>query len=474
MNENAKLITKILAQGFVDGGMGAAFNYPGFFSHELFSLVGGTEIQLSEKHTYAEAFGSSLAGKRTLVSFKNVGLNVAADTFLHSIIGGVGAGLVLLITDDIDVWGSQESQDSRHFIDFYGGILLEPKNIQDAYDIARGSFALSESLNLPVVIRITNQHLIMMNGTVERKDKLSIMGDVTTRKEDVIVHPYYWASQYQSLQDRMKRVSFLEAYDEFIPFHSATKRLVILFGATQTIESSILNDTKSADILRVGLLPLSKGVRDLVINPRYEEIIVVEYGQAYVHEKVSALSSQPVQSVIPDILADPKQFTEWVRDERLFKAVEKVKNETGVFVFSDITRSTVESRHVVDASLSYGAAVSTGIGFAKSAQNGQFVMSIVGDGSLNHEGLDVLNYAAKHDVNVTVVIVDNGGLWCTGGQVPAISIEAAIRSYGHNIVTVDIETDSLDSIKDALTTAVNNKGFSLMVAKATMGSFRGE
>ena len=474
MNEDAKLITKTLAQGFIDGGMDAVFNYPGFFSHELFKLTGGTEIQLSEKHTYAEAFGSSLAGKRTLVSFKNVGLNVAADTFLHSVIGGVGAGLVLLITDDIDVWGSQESQDSRHFLDFYGGILLEPKNIQDAYEIARGSFALSEALNLPVVVRITNQHLIMTEGTVERKEKLSIEANVSTRKEDVIVHPYYWVSQYRSLQERIKAVASLEVYDEYISSSADAKRLVVIFGAAQTIETLVKNGDRPYDVVRVGLLPLSQRIQDIVRKPQYEEIIVVEYGQAYVHEKVSALSSRPVQSIIPDILASPKQFTEWVRDKRLFEALERVKNETNAFIFSDITRSTVESRHIVDASLSYGAAVSTGIGFAKSAQDESAIISIVGDGSLNHEGLDVLTYAAKHNINMTVIIVDNGGLWCTGGQASALSIEVVIRSYGCDIATIDIDTESVDSIQKTLSTAVDSAGFSLVVAKASMGSFRGE
>lgn len=474
MNKDAKLITKSLAQGFVDGGMGAAFNYPGFFSHELFSLIGGTEIQLSEKHTYAEAFGSSLAGKRTLVSFKNVGLNVAADTFLHSVIGGVGAGLVLLVTDDIDVWGSQESQDSRHFLDFYGGILLEPKDIQDAYDIARGSFALSEELNLPVVIRITNQHLVMTEGVVERKEELYITSDVTTRKEDVIVHPYYWASQYKSLQDRAKRAASLATYDKYTTRRADAKRLIVLFGATQSIEGLVLNEDQPSDVLCVGLLPLSRSVQDIVTRSQYEEIVVLEYGQAYVYEKVAALSSRPVRSITPDILVAPKQFTAWARDERLFEAIERVKSKTDAFVFSDITRSTVESRHVVDASLSYGAAVSTGIGFAKSMKAGQSVVSIVGDGSLNHEGLEVLNYAAKRNVNITVIIVDNGGLWCTGGQEPAISIETTVRSYGHEVTVVDINTDSVNSIEAVISKAVISKGFSLLVAKATMGSFRGE
>lgn len=474
MNEDAKLITKTLAQGFIDGGMDAAFNYPGFFSHELFKLIGGTEIQLSEKHTYAEAFGSSLAGRRTLVSFKNVGLNVAADTFLHSVIGGVGAGLVLLITDDIDVWGSQESQDSRHFLDFYGGVLLEPKNIQDAYETARGSFALSEKLNLPVVIRITNQHLIMTEGAVKRKEKLSIEADVSTRKENVIVHPYYWVSQYRSLQERMKHVLSLEIYDEYVSTSTDAKHLVVIFGATQAIETLVEHNNQPYDVVRVGLLPLSQSVQDIITKSQYDEITVVEYGQAYVYEKVSALSSRPVKSIIPDILASPKQFTEWVRDERLFEALERMKKETNAFVFSDITRSTVESRHVVDASLSYGAAVSTGIGFAKSVRNERAVISVVGDGSLNHEGLDVLNYAAKNNINMTVIVVDNGGLWCTGGQSSALSIETAIRSYGHNIAITDIDAESVDSIKNTLSAALLSTGFSIVVAKASMGSFRGE
>lgn len=472
MND-AKLITKALAQGFIDGGMQAAFNYPGFFSHELFRLVGGKQIQLSERHTYAEAFGSSLAAKRTLVSFKNVGLNVASDAFLHSQIGGVGAGLVLLITDDIDVWGSQESQDSRHFMDFYGGILLEPKNLQDAYEIARESFTISEEFRLPVVIRITNEHLRLNDGVVERLGEMPAATDVNIRREDAVVHPYYWVHQYNSLQKRLMSVASLKGYVEYISQPNA-KHLIVLFGATQSIEQPVLNSYQSVDVLRISLLPLSKFVQEKIKSAQYEEIVVVEYGQAYVYEKVAALAIKQVRSVIPNILANPRQFTEWIRDKNLFEALERVKNQTSAFIFSDITRSTVESRHVVDASLSYGTAVSAGIGYAKSASDNRPVITIVGDGSLNHEGLDVLNYAKRQNSNLTVIIVDNGGLWCTGGQETAVSVEATIRAYGHDVVLVDIDTDSVDVIEAVIKGAIKNPGFSLLLAKATMGSFRGE
>lgn len=114
-------VLEAMAEALKKGGIQAAYNFPGFHSHKLFDLLDGGITSTNEKIAYELAWGSSQAGRPTLVTFKNVGLNDAADPFVNSLLTGAGAGLVLVVTDDIELQGSQCILDSRHYFSFYGG-----------------------------------------------------------------------------------------------------------------------------------------------------------------------------------------------------------------------------------------------------------------------------------------------------------------------------------------------------------------
>ena len=475
MNRDLKPVTKILAAGFIAGGMKKAYNYPGFFSHELFAQLGEHSIQLSEKHTFAEAFGSSLAGKRTVVTFKNVGLNVAADAYLHSVIAGVNAGLVLVIFDDIDVWGSQESQDSRHFLDFYGGLLLEPSNLQDAYSFARHSFRMSEEYNVPVVIRITNAHL-----NIKDKEIDTITSDTSDRKKIVkgmkssfIVHPYYWHDQYKALQ--LKNQQIVNSAEFTVAVQKPkNKELVIVFGAADNLISKLPSASTNYDVIRVYQLPIHSSLLKTIIYKSYESVYILEYGQSYLWEKISANLLVPTHSIVPSIMDNAKQFKPWNLDGNLFEAIQKLKESDEIFVVSDITRSTVEKHQVVDAALSYGSALSVSCGFAKAKLENEKVICIAGDGSATHEGLDTINYAHRNNLQLTLIIVDNGGLWCTGGQAAALNIHEYLKQHFLPFKHIDINHDKTQHIASVIQSSLKNIGFSIILAKTDMGTLRNE
>jgi indolepyruvate ferredoxin oxidoreductase alpha subunit len=169
MNKNIEAL-EALCHGLLDGGCNYVTNFPGFYSHDIFSMLRGKHIALNEKVAYEMGFGASLAGARTVVTFKSFGLNVAADPFLNSMVSGINAGLVVILTEDVEVAGSQCRQDSRYYRDFYGGLWFEPTNIQEAYQIAYNAFKWSEELDIPIVIRLTNQ-FFEISGEYERQKK---------------------------------------------------------------------------------------------------------------------------------------------------------------------------------------------------------------------------------------------------------------------------------------------------------------
>jgi len=93
-----------------------------------------------------EALGMSYSGKRTLVTMKHVGLNVAADPFVNSGITGTNGGLVVAVADDPSMHSSQNEQDSRHYGKFALVPVFEPSNQQEAYNMPFDAFALSENI----------------------------------------------------------------------------------------------------------------------------------------------------------------------------------------------------------------------------------------------------------------------------------------------------------------------------------------
>lgn len=394
-----------VSQGLVDGGIKAAYNFPGFYSHEIAEKVGCTTMSIDERVAYAEAYGSCLAGTRSVVSFKNVGLSIASDAFLHSIIGGVSAGLVVVVTDDIDVWGSQESQDSRHYFEFFGGLWIEPTDIQHSYDTAYEAAVLSEKYDVPVVIRLTND-LFASHGGVLRKKPLET--SAPTRKHlpsRTVVHPVYHKTQQERLDEKNARIREYVEERVSLPRVSSSDGIVT-FGAAEARTLPAQGDT-----LRVSTLPLpEKALRQFM--SQHDAIDILECGQPIIRNKLVLTNPETtVRSLERQQKGEPVEFTKWDRYENFFSALNVVKEHD--YVSGDITQFTVETYNTVDVALSLGVAVSTAIGI--SDQLG-FAYAISGDCSFSHEGSSIIREALQRGVNICIIIIDNGVSWCTGGQ----------------------------------------------------------
>ncbi|MCB1032431.1 MAG: indolepyruvate ferredoxin oxidoreductase, partial [Acidobacteria bacterium] len=96
-----------VALAALDAGISAAYAYPGTPSTEILEFLkragdGGPKAAWcsNEKTAYETALGVSMAGRRSLVAMKHVGLNVAADPFVNSALVGIRGGLVLAVADD--------------------------------------------------------------------------------------------------------------------------------------------------------------------------------------------------------------------------------------------------------------------------------------------------------------------------------------------------------------------------------------
>ena len=151
-----------IAHGAVRAGAGFACGYPGTPSTEIIETTAGlegihSEWCVNEKVALETAVGASLAGVRTIVTMKHVGLNVAADPFMTLSLTGVNAGLVIVSADDPGMHSSQNEQDNRNYAKFAKIPMLEPSDSQEAYDFVAEAFALSEEFDTPVLLRTTTR-----------------------------------------------------------------------------------------------------------------------------------------------------------------------------------------------------------------------------------------------------------------------------------------------------------------------------
>ena len=451
-----------ISQGLLDGGVESVYNYPGFFSHDIFKQLGGKMISLNERVAYAEAFGASLAGKRSVATFKNVGLNIASDAFLHSIIAGVRAGMVLVVTDDVSVWGSQESQDSRSYFDFFGGLWLEPASLQEAYDFGRDAFELSEEFDVPVVIRLTNPYFELEGSFTRGKEPQKLTRSYPEIKsEKFVVHPVYYMQQQSNLNHKNK---VIQQFCDNKKSSTAKKyqKGVVVVGAIEHL--SITN----ADVFTVNTYPLPQSALKDFLH-QHDEIEVIEHGGRYVAKRLHELTSdKKIGSTLPTSLGKKWPFVRWKRYQTFFDALRSVRPD---MVVADVTQFTVEENDTAKACLSLGTAVSTSIGFAASDPD-KYVFSLSGDCSLLHEGIGIIDEAAKRNLRLGIIVFDNGGSWCTGGQACSGSVYHVLQSKNVGTAQLDYEGASKERIAEELERMRNFDGVSILYLKVPMGSFQ--
>src|SRR5512136_2005470 len=154
-----------MAKGLLEAGIGLVAGYPGTPSSEIIETLAAlkgdlpfhVEWSVNEKVALEVAIGASWTGARAAATMKHVGLNVAADPFMTLAYLGVGGGLVLIVADDPFCHSSQNEQDSRRYAQFAAIPCLDPCDPDEAKEMVKYAFSLSERLNLPVMIRPTTR-----------------------------------------------------------------------------------------------------------------------------------------------------------------------------------------------------------------------------------------------------------------------------------------------------------------------------
>ncbi len=169
-----------IALGAVQAGVGFVAGYPGTPSTEILETVAKhndgsiyVEWSVNEKSAMEVAAGAAYSGVRTMVTMKQVGLNVASDPLMCLAYIGIKGGMVIVVADDPGPISSQTEQDTRHFAQYAKLPVFDPASPEEAYEMIGDAFEYSEKYQTPVLFRPTTR---VCHGctSIELKEKVSL------------------------------------------------------------------------------------------------------------------------------------------------------------------------------------------------------------------------------------------------------------------------------------------------------------
>ncbi|MBK5243743.1 MAG: indolepyruvate ferredoxin oxidoreductase subunit alpha [Eubacteriaceae bacterium] len=510
-----KLLTgnEAIARGAWEAGVKFATAYPGTPSTEILENVAlyhdiVSEWAPNEKVALEAAAGASIGGIRTLCAMKHVGVNVAADPLFTFAYLGVNGGAVLVTADEPGMHSSQNEQDNRNYARHAKVCLFEPSDSQEAKDMIKEAYDVSEKYDMPVLFRMTTR-VCHSKSTVECMDRVEVPDkpyEKNIRKYCPL--PAFAKGMQVKLADNLKR---LELYSNTTPFNyiedNGSDIGVIGSGVAYRYAKEVFGNTVS--YLKIGFsypLPMekirnfSKDKKTLYIFEENDPIMEKEIKAAGIvcigKEKLpsmgeltpdrirEALFGEKVSTIQPNpemVLPRPPTFCAGCPHRGVFYDLGKRKD---VMIFSDIgcySLGLMPPYNASDAMICMGASISAGHGVQKAfdikGDTSKKVVSILGDSTFFHSGITGLMDVTYNKSNTLTIILDNRITGMTGHQQnpgtgydlkgeasPVLDIQAIVTACGvTNVRTID--PNNLKDVNDTITWGLETEGPAVVITR---------
>lgn len=519
--KNILLGDEAIAQGAIDAGLSGVYAYPGTPSTEITEYIQLRESvtprgifcqwATNEKTAMEAALGMTYAGKRALVCMKHVGMNVCADAFVNSAITGVNGGLVVVAADDPSMHSSQNEQDSRFYAKFALIPCFEPSNQQEAYDMTRLAFDLSEKLRVPILMRVTTRmaHSRAMVVTADEK-RAQNAHSLPDNPQHFILLPAFAKRNYADLlaqQPEFVRLSETCGNNSYTR-GSNPKRAIVACGIAYNYMQEA-NIAQGASILKITQYPLPVALINQMVADGVEDILVAEEGQPVVEEllrglvpshitirgrltgdlpRMGELSPDCFKSQIANhksqITNNKSQIGKLVLPGRppsmcqgcghrdMYTALNEVAREYSESrIFGDIgcyTLGALSPFHAIHSCVEMGASITMAKGAADAGQYPS--IAVIGDSTFTHSGMTGLLDCANCNADVLVLISDNLTTGMTGGQDSAGTgkLERICMAMGipeeHVRVVVPL-AKNMDEMKQVIREEINYHGTSVVIAR---------
>lgn len=438
-----------------DGGCRVAAAYPGTPSTEILEVLATypelyAEWSVNEKVSLEVALGASMVGARAFCAMKHVGLNVASDALMTMTVTGTEGGLVIAVADDVGMSSSQNEQDSRYWGRFAHLPVFEPADAQEAYDMTRAAFALSERHHCPVILRLTTR-ICHVKGRVLGAAR------ETCEPTGFVKDPRRWVMVPGNARPRLplmfERDGALRAEAEgsdLNPVIAGSDRRVG-FIASGPAFMHVREAFPDAPVLKLGFahpLPLELA---RTFAEGVEQVVVVEETEALVENELRAagivctgkdilprtgeLSPEVLRPAIAGLLDEVAPAGAEVAAQKVFPrpptmcvacphlgvyyTLSQLRN---ISISGDIgcyTLGAGQPWNALDTCISMGASMGVALGMDKgrgTTDDKKSVVAVIGDSTFLHMGMQGLLDITWNRGNVTVLLLDNRAVGMTGGQ----------------------------------------------------------
>jgi len=456
-----------IAMGAIHAGVGVVTGYPGTPSTEILETIAKknpgniyVEWSVNEKSALEVAAGAAYAGMRTMVTMKQVGLNVASDPLMSLAYIGVKGGMVVVVADDPGPISSQTEQDTRHFGIFSKLPVFDPSSPEEAYLMIGDAFDYSEKYKTPVLFRPTTR-VCHGYATVNLDEKRC-----EVKTEGFIKDPKWAIFPRLSYQNHIK----IEARQPVLGEDFSSYRFNSVIGSGQKgLATGGINYAYTCEALS-GLngeckifkvatphpfpeklaLEFLEGLEEVLVVEELDPVIEKElvylcgkhhlpvriYGKLTQHiqnagentvESVTVALSKfleiPVQPPkrpenLPALPVRPPVLCAGCPHRASFYAVkEAMKGQKAVFS-GDIgcyTLGNAKPLEMVDTCLCMGAGITIAQGLHR-AEPETINFAFIGDSTFFHSGIPGVINAVYNETNIVMIVLDNSTTAMTGHQ----------------------------------------------------------
>lgn len=489
-----------IARGVIEAGASIAAAYPGNPSSDILDtlakaskdLAMHVEWSVNEKVALEVAAAAAMTGLRGVAAMKQNGLNVACDFLLNLNLSGVRGGLVVVVCDDPSGISSTNEQDTRLFARMGELPLLEPSSFQEAKDMTKEAFELSEKLGLPVLLHSVTR-LSHARGNVTLGPLPTLSPTPSFDRSRPFVNVPAPANAHRRLKKKIKRCRALFEASPHNWYEGPSRPEVIMVttgaGLFYCLEGrDVLDLNERVGVLKIGTtFPLPS---DFLLNylKRGQQVVLVEDGSPFLESSVKELYAEhaaelplltffgkmdhslpQVGELNPDLVMEllarlldrPYQ----ARPERYEQAVRKAAGDLVLdrdlafcagcphratywaikealaldgrdgFVCGDIgcygmgSGPAGWSQMDTMQAMGSGAGVAAGMGQLSRMGLDQPVVAVCGDSTFYHAALPALINARQHGSNFLFLVLDNDATAMTGFQPhPGLGITATGRT----------------------------------------------
>lgn len=503
-----------IALGALAAGVNVAAGYPGTPSSEIIETLSKytkkagqntgdasapslhIEWSVNEKAAMEVAASAAYSGARTLVTMKQVGLNVASDPLMSLAYVGVKGGMVIVSADDPGPISSQTEQDTRMFAAFCRIPVFDPSSPEDAYTMIQDAFEYSEKYRTPVLLRPTTR-VCHAYASIEIPDRFSphpYEGFVKDSKKWVIF-PRLSFLNHAMIEKRNPEIGDdLSGYAGNLTSGSG-KKAVFASGVSYAYAKEYLQSFPDIRLCRIAtpypfperlVLSFLEGVEEALcieeLSPFVESellrligahgLSVRVYGKLTGHiapsgensadstaKALSAfLGTAPAKSgltaeQLPALPMRPPVLCAGCPHRASFYAVKKAMLGRKSYFCGDIgcyTLGNAMPLDMVDTCLCMGAGVTMAQGFSWVDADG-VCFAFIGDSTFFASGMTGVVNAVYNNADIVLCVLDNSTTAMTGHQphpgtginmmgnvVDKVSIEAILSGMGvKKIVQVD-------------------------------------